>query len=415
MRSVLLNKRVWNVGQIGKGVAVEEANGTENSASNGRSLKRGRLLYAFTYDVGFELERIRSQVVPTHRLWGWVEMLRMGWPAELSPRMPDWWIPKGAMGWRLWQTFWVLRREKGADAIIAVHEISAFFLLFARSLGWKGVPVVVMDLGLLHPKNCAGYRLWIWRLLLRKADRVVSLVKANGRELHKWFGVDPERTVFIPMSVDALFLGRAKASEEEGFILAVGSNDGKDFETLLEALPLGVRLVVVTDSYNARKVRSHPCFGNLVEVREAVAAVELRELYKGASVVVVPLSDTPHGSGHTVLLETMAMGKIVVVSNVRCMRDYIPCGNAVMSVPAGDAKALRVALEDGLKYPERFQDMRERAASLVRSRFEIGRFGRCIERVVTDLLAGRSSRAVGDFEMTGTEEREGKKDYASVS
>ncbi len=388
---------------------------TIESDLDGRAGKPSRLLYLFSHCVGFELERIKNGLVPTHRLWGWVEMFKRGWSVELSPGLPDWWIFKGTMGWRVWQTLWLLRREEEAAAIVAVHEISALLVLLVRTLGWKGAPVIVLDLGLLHPKNSGGYRLWIWRLLLRKADRVVSLVRAKGRDLNSRFGVSLNRTVFFPMSVDCDFVGMADPSAEERFVLAVGTNDGKDFETLLEALPLGLRLVVVTDSYNAEKVRKHPCFGGSVEVRESTPAVELLGLYKSAGVVVVPLADTPHGSGHTVLLETMGMGKIVVVSNVRCMRDYIGGADAVLSVPVGDAKALRAAIEESLKYPERFRGLRERAAAVVRSKFNMERFGQCFERLVTDLVAGRSTVREEEFETAGTLEREEDKSYAPVS
>lgn len=376
---------------------------------------RSGLLFAFSYGVTFELEGVRRGGVPTHRLWGAVELGRLGWKIGLSPEAPRWWRRMGAAGWRVWQSIWLLGQERRAAAIIAVQEISALVPLIARVLGWRGIPLVVLDLGLLHPKNCSGYRHWIWRWLLRKADRVVSLVDGNRAELTRIFGVPPSHTAFLPMAVDPDFLGRAVPESEESFVLAVGTNDGKDFETLLEALPLGVRLVVVTDSYNAGKIRAHRCFGGLIEIREAVAATDLRDLYRRAALVVVPLADTPHGSGHTVLLETMAMGKIVLVSRARCMRDYIGDGNAVVSVPVGDAVALRRALEEGLNHPQRFHEMRERAADLVRSHFNIKHFGRGLDQIVGELTAGRNGCEVKEIGLTGTEKKEGGKGYASVS
>jgi glycosyltransferase involved in cell wall biosynthesis len=378
-------------------------------------MNQTRLLYAFSYGVPFELERIRQGSVPTHRLWGAVELDAMGYTVDLSPGPVGWWKRLGASGWRAWQTRWLLGEEGRAAAIVAVHEISALLLLFVRALGWGSAPVVVLDLALLHPKNCTGYRRWIWRWLLPQAGRVVSLVSANRAELTRIFGVQPARTVFLPMSIDSRFLGKAAAALEKNFVLAVGTNDGKDFETLLEALPLGTRLVVVTDSYNAGKVKSHWCFGAQVEVLEAVPAKELRELYREAAVVVVPLSDTPHGSGHTVLLETMAMGKVVVVSRARCMRDYISDDRAVLSVPVGNAAALREVLEEVLSYPERFCEMRERAAAQVRSTFEITRFAQGLDRILRELTEENACRAPGDHGFAGKQEKEGGKSYASVS
>jgi glycosyltransferase involved in cell wall biosynthesis len=221
--------------------------------------------------------------------------------------------------------------------------------------------------------------------------------------------------MFLPMAVDSEFLGRAPVGTEKRFVLAVGTNDGKDFLTLLEALPLGVRLVVVTDSYNARKVRSHPCFGGLVEVMEAVSAEALRELYRDAAVVVIPLADTPHGSGHTVLLETMSMGKVVVVSGARCMRDYVTPEGVALVVPVGDVSALRTALEETLQHPERFADMRERAAVQVRSTFGIQRFGEGLDRIIRQLAARRVGGESEAARAEGSKKKEEKKSYASVS
>lgn len=385
------------------------------AGQNGERTAHSRLLYAFSYGVLLERERIRQNSVPTHRLWGAVELGAMGWAVDLSPEPVGWWKRLGALGWRAWQTVWLLGEEERAAAIVAVHEISALFLLLVRALGWEGAPVVVLDLALLHPKNCTGYRCWIWRWLLQKADRVVSLVSANCAELTRIFGVEPGRTAFLPMSIDCKFSGRAVAGLEKNFVLAVGTNDGKDFETLLEALPLGTRLVVVTDPYNAEKVKSHPCFGSGVDVLEAVPASELRELYREAAVVVVPLADTPHGSGHTVLLETMAMGKVVVVSRVRCMRDYIGEDGAVLSVPAGNAAALRAVLEEVLSHPERFCELRERAAALVRSTFDIARFSQGLDRIIRELSAEKECRASANKGGAGQQKKEGAKRYASVS
>jgi glycosyltransferase involved in cell wall biosynthesis len=389
----------------------------ERGGDSSDSVRSGltRLLFAFSYGAAFELQRVRQSTVPSHRLWGFVELISHGWSGELSPGLPGWWKPFRAMGWRVWQTIWLLKREKGAAAIVSVHEISALFLLVTRALGWGGAPLVLLNLGLLHPKNSSGYRLWIWRCLLRKAARIVSLVEANGAELTRLFGVDASCTRFLPMAVDSDFLGRARAEMEEDFVLAVGTNDGKDFATLLEALPLGVRLAVVTDSYNARKVRRHPCFGAAVEVFEAVSAESLRELYRKAAVVVIPLADTPHGSGHTVLLETMSMGKIVVVSASRAMRDYIEPGSTVLAVPVGDATALRAALKEVLQHPERFTEMREHAAAQVRSKFDIRCFGEGLDRIIKEILVRRSCGAGEVVGAADTNKKEGDKNYASVS
>ena len=87
----------------------------------------------------------------------------------------------------------------------------------------------------------------------------------------------------------------------------------------------------------------------------------------------------------------------------------------MLSVPVGDASALRVALKDALQHPERFTAMRERAAAQVRSQFDIRRFGEGLDRIITELVAKRSGVAAVAAGAGDTKKKEGEKSYASVS
>ena len=366
------------------------------------------MLFAFAQPTGVELARRIGGRVPSHRLWGFCEMGALGVGAELCAT-PDGLVAKlGNQGWRLWQTAWILSRRE-AEAVVAVHEVSACFLLLLKRFGVKCPPVILINLGLLHPKNRSGVRHLFWRALLPCADAVISLVESQSAAIAATFGVSIEKCHFLPMPVETAFFKKVKPEEEKGFCLAVGTNDGKDFETLVEALPLGQELVIVTDGFNAAKIRAHRCFGAGIRVLEAVPAVELRELYRQARVVVIPLLDTPHGSGHTVLLENMAMGKILIVSDTRSMRGYVRHGENAIVVPVGDPVALRSALRDVIAHAERFASMRERAAEEARSYFEVGCFARGVVAVWRTL--GRSRRGM-DQGYAATKE---KVNYASIS
>ena len=364
-----------------------------------------RVLFAYALPTRHEFSKHDTGVVPSHRLWGAAELQKRGWCVECCPDAGDAWKLLGASGWRLWQSFWAIRESKDSLGIVAVHEAGALFLLLARRAGLLRKPVLVLNMALLHPRNLRWGRRMLWKWLLGGAEAVVSLVQTQSDRVSALFGVSRARTVFLPLGVDPDFLGRADPADEERFCLAVGTNDGKDFETLVEALPLRERLIVVTDGYNAEKVRNHPCFGAGIEVRTAVPALELRDLYRRAAVVVVPLADTSHGSGHTVLLETMAMGKIVVVSASRNMEGYIQNSDNALVVPVGDTVAMRAALLDALDCPERHSEMRERAAQLVRARFGIERFGSELGRILDSLHTGAPPRARDGREMSAKESR----------
>ncbi len=326
------------------------------------------------------------------------------------------WKKLGTTGWRIWQTIWLIFRGRDAGGLVAIHEISALPLLAVRLIHKQKAPLIVVNLGLLHPKNQTGFRRAMWGLLLKNADAVVSLVESQTPELFRVFKIPSAKSHFLPMAVDCGFFNQVNPTHEERFFLAVGTNDGKDFGTLLEALPLGERLVIVTDSFNAKKVRAHRCFGAEIDVREAVSAVALRELYMRARAVIIPLLDTPHGSGHTVLLEAMALGKILVVSNSRSMRGYVEHGHNAIQVPVGDSIAMRRKLHEILEAPERFSALRQGAIRDAHERFSVYKFSEGLKSIVFELAGERGlcMKGSGDGGMEKRKDKRGDY-YAFIS
>jgi glycosyltransferase involved in cell wall biosynthesis len=74
-----------------------------------------------------------------------------------------------------------------------------------------------------------------------------------------------------------------------------------------------------------------------------LSSVELRDLYRNAAVVVVPLMNVDWPAGVTSLFEAQACGRPVVVSASEGILDSLEPGTALV-VPCGDAKALREAV-----------------------------------------------------------------------
>lgn len=367
--------------------------------------------YVFATPVHHELPLVAAKKVPTHRLWGMVELTRLGCNVGLCAPLPKMLQGSGALAWRVWQTIWILNKASKYDTIVAVHEVSALFFLLARRLGFETPSLLILNLALLHPKNQTGFRNLIWRGLLRKADSIVSLVESQLSANQEFFGIQPDRQAFLPMPVDFGFFQQSEAMNEERFVLAVGTNDGKDFETLLEALPLGERLVVITDSFNASKIRAHELFGQGVQIYQNVPAQQLLQWCRRAQVVVVPLANSPHGSGHTVLLENMALGKILVVSESRNMRGYVKTGVNCIGVPVADVTSLRNVLRRILDSPKEYSFLRTEAMRDARECFDAMRFGRGIKALVQGAGDERNGEGKG---ATAPNYQEGL-NHASIS
>ncbi|MEI6713124.1 MAG: glycosyltransferase [Verrucomicrobiota bacterium] len=283
--------------------------------------------------------------------------------------------------------------------VLAIHEVSALVPLILKCCGLLNVPFVIVNMALLHPKQTSGFRGYVWRWVLRRVEQIVSLASPQLANLEKMYELKRSVLSFTPMPVDAAFFQKAVSIKEERFCLAVGTNDGKDFETLVSALPLGERLIVVTDSLNAEKVRRHRCFGAGIEVYEAMQMAELRVLYQKAAVLIVPLIESKHGSGHTVFVEGQALGKIVIVSGVTNMTDYVEDRINAISVRVGDVASMRRAIEEVLNKPGQFEPMRRAAKALAKEHFSVRRYGEKLESVIQKAAGDLAKRCSGENEM----------------
>jgi glycosyltransferase involved in cell wall biosynthesis len=364
----------------------------------GNNHKTGGVAFLHPFWFGFERRRYEEGAVPSHRLWGQIELERMGRSTVLCPQAPEVLNLFGDLGWRVWQALWVWRNRRDLSACVAVHEISALGCLILARLGLLSTPIVVVNFGLTHARQVGGLKRLLWSWALGAASCIVSLTRAQIRGVERSFGVPAAKQRLFLMPVDIDFIDRQNAKVERRgtglaaqiidggpFGLAVGTNDGKDFETLLEAWPLGERLVIVTDSYNARLIRRHRCFGQGIEVHESVPMPELCALYRAAKLVIIPLRDSSHGSGHTVLVENMALGNVLVVSASQNMTDYVIDRVNALSVPVGDVQGLRRIIEEVVCEPERFDAIRFEAANHARSHFSITRFGELLFGLISEV------------------------------
>ena len=127
-----------------------------------------------------------------------------------------------------------------------------------------------------------------------------------------------------------------------------------------------------------------------MEVLQAIPIEQLRGYYKRAKLHIIPLADIRWGSGHTVLLENMALGKTLIVSNTASMRDYVEDGVTALVVEPHDAEQLRAKIAAFLEAPERFAHIREQAAERARTHFSSREFGKKLIRVLETAAAGKT-------------------------
>jgi glycosyltransferase involved in cell wall biosynthesis len=170
---------------------------------------------------------------------------------------------------------------------------------------------------------------------------------------------------------------------QEREVVAIGNDGNRDWSTLVAAaasIPARVRILT-----------SHPMPSELPENvsweeadwhRQVLGDDEVREVYRGAAAVVVPVRDVAQPSGQSVTLQASACGRPVVLSRTRGLwAENLRDGETVHLVPPGDPSALARAVRRILDHPEAAETLGRSARALTVAEGSIQGFATRLESI----------------------------------
>ncbi len=229
----------------------------------------------------------------------------------------------------------ILLRQRAADVVLACFEPGTVALLALRRLARFHAPIAIVDIGLTE----------VWKLRGRMLDFVVPRVDAiyplgsnQVDYIHRRWRTNAD-VRFIHQHIDTEYY-RPVVPAPDGPVLSVGDDGGRDFPTLLAAFAgLEAKLVLKTGLLQRGTIPD-----NVQLIDERLSASAYRELFLQARFVVVPLRPMTTASGVGTVLEAMAMGKALIVSDSPGIRDYVTHNETALVVPCGDIAALRAAI-----------------------------------------------------------------------
>jgi glycosyltransferase involved in cell wall biosynthesis len=328
----------------------------------------------------------------------WIEreFERAGFDFETIDPYPKPWNPgagrHGAyMGIDPLRALRVLLARRKAGIILTGSESPALLLTALRRFFFFRAPIVIWEMSW---SPGWAFREWLCRQTVPKADRTIVVGSNQIGLAQQQFGPSA-KPVFVPLYTDVDFFQPQAGRDVEPlpYVVSIGLDKGRDFDLLIKATAgLGPPLKIKAGRYPVPLDRT--LFPHVEIIDRFLPYRELRDLYDRAAVVAITTHDTPNACGVTSLMEAMAMGKPVVVSNNPALADYLPPAEleAAIVAPIGDAGALRGAIADLLANPQKALAMGERARAYAQERFH----PRASLQIVTDLcwaiLEGRRNR-----------------------
>ena len=311
--------------------------------------------------------------MPSERLYGFLELRKNGWDVDIcdsrftgiSGRLLRLIKP---YGFNL-VDFKTINSFRTSDIIIIKDDFSLMATLAAKIMRKK---IIYFDAMFDLPERF--WRRWLTWLNIRLADAVIAYSSSQIELWSNFFKVPISHFKLMHYTIDLDFYQPCRTDKpEKPFVLAVGRDMGRDFNTLAESLEgSGIELKLVTLPYLVKGISQKLPW---VEIYERLSYVDLFELYDQAMMVVVPLkSNLTYPSGIRGVLESMALGKATICTRTPVLDELFTDGNELLFVNAGDKDQLRekiIMLRDNKSQREAIQ---KNAQQAVRAKYGMKQF-----------------------------------------
>lgn len=301
-----------------------------------------------------------------------------------APRLFTW-IEK-RLNFYIWQGLRAFLTAHRYDVVISHGAQSGLTYSLLRTLTFrKRPPHIIFDIGGMNGGRIRGFENLLIGFALRSNPYIIChsrVIIANYQQTYKSLLT---RTWFIPFGADIDDFSPDGNSGAEPYVLSFGDAFNRDYSTLLEAwqrLGTDVRLRIVG-------CRGEATHGN-IEFIERVSIAELRRLIANARFVVIPLPVFNYSYGQMSFLQSMSVGKAVVVTETPSSVDYIEHGNGAFLVRPYDIESMHDALAKLLGDDELLARSSARARPYVAENFSEQKMAKGVFDVIQTILATTS-------------------------
>lgn len=230
-------------------------------------------------------------------------------------------IRRVGVGFRLDQVFRHLIALRRSDVILTETDSTGLPLLLLKRLGFIKTRVGFISAGLINElerqQDTKLFRWYTW--LLKAADFIVCWSPLEEQLFVHLTGANAHHVL---LEADTLLYRPGPAVPTQDFILCVGRDVGRDFQTFFDAVEAtGVPAKVVTSTHRIKGLR----IPESVElILDKVDYPTLLDWYRQARLVIVNLQEIHRFTGQRALLEALAMGKATIVSRTRAVMSTYP-------------------------------------------------------------------------------------------
>jgi len=373
-----------------------------------------RILFLYSGGRGAKKKLVETGQAPSEFYYGYWELQQAGCEvdfvdvreqtvASISSRFLNifyyrWQVlPCRATGDLLVLLYRLISKINNYDVVVATTTGIGFCLEILRAMHYIRRPVVTIHCGILNYVYNLPTNIFTRYLLQRSHSQVFGVGEFEG--MRKTYSLDQEQIGLNEFGVDRAFWYPEHSSNTENYILSVGNCGRRDYDILSRvAGNLDVSFKLLTDVPPDHVPDNVELLRGRLHSEHEVPDVELRELYRRATLVYVPLMESLQPSGQSVTLQAMACGAPVVLTqtagiwNRSLLRNHYNC----RLVPVGDVAGATTAIRDLIENPERSRDLTRAALETVRDHWDVRQFAKRVYQLCEQSVTSKLNRSSKD-------------------
>lgn len=345
-------------------------------------MRQKKILYFFNHKAELDIEKIHSGKLPTDRLYGLIELRKLGWHVDVCDERIST-LEYKCRDYLHLVNFKTLFKAARYDVWLVKDDFSIILTLAAFFMHKQ---IIYMDSLFRIPRNILR-KLFLY-INIRLAPRIITY---SMYQVELWSNIcklKKDRFTVARYTIDSDFYikGMQNAAtnikQSEPYILATGRDLGRDYKTLVNAAQrVGINVKLVTLPYLVPNVSN--C-SNL-EIFEYISYSELFNLYHNATIIAVPLKkNIVYPSGIRAVLEAMLIGKPVICTITPILEEYIPKSSLALAyVNAENEEELAKCIMEITQNVNLQKQLVCNAQKIVQQNYTMEIFASFLDRVLT--------------------------------
>ena len=219
---------------------------------------------------------------------------------------------------------------------------------------------------------------WLIKFLIAKCDIILTLSKIAKQILISEYKIPQKKIKILNFGVDTSFWKQKKFNQKQNYILSVGNDSNRDFETLIEAVGDQFELVIVTRKKVKKKKN--------IKVIQNTTSKNLRKLYQNAHITIIPSKkNLSENTGMSCIMQSMASGTPVLSSNLTTLKERFKDKKNIFFYKAESVQSLKRSLNKVYFDKKTLNQVSNNAKKLIYSKYNYIRLSNQISNILENI------------------------------